>query len=334
MYSTTVYLYQQKHQVILIDTSGVGEAFTRRYAPVYSKKLTINKGVDNVILFEFVNQDQKPVNVSGSSFVFRVLDQQGTDVLYTKDMEVLNAQYGRVKVVINREDFVSIEAQPAGWSIVRKSGVLEEPVMVDDYAAARGMVDIVDSVYPQFESSQNMTIPTNLQPSAGNPNRNHTSEVYTAGSELVTFQLDFDNFTGNIIAQGSDSYLGPWYNIGNQRTYVSRYERDHFNVEGRHNWLRFEYNQWGTGAAANITVGETGGQVTSINLTGTGNNWYGVTTPRVTIQGVGTGATANATAANASVTSITLDTGGEGYVPSMQPNVVIDQGAITHITYR
>ena len=334
MYSTTVYLYQQKHQVILIDTSGVGDAFTRRYAPVYSKKLTINKGVDNVILFEFVNQDQKPVNVSGSSFVFRVLNQEGTEVLYTKDMDILNAQYGRVKVVVNREDFVTIESQPGGWSIMRSSGVLEEPVMVDDYAAARGMVDIVDSVYPEFESSPTMTIPTQLNPSASNPNRNHTSEVYTAGRDLVTFQMDFDNFTGNVIAQGSDSYLGPWYNIGDQRTYVSRSNRDHFNVEGRHNWLRFEVNQWGTAAAANVTVGQTGGQVTNINLTGPGNNWYGVETPRVTIVGVGTGATATATAANATVTSITLESGGEGYVPSLQPQVVIDDGQITHIKYR
>lgn len=332
MYSTTAYLYQQKHQVIMIDTSG--EYFDRRYAPVYSKKLSINKAVDNVILFQFVNQDQKPVNVTGSSFVFRVISQDGLETLYTKDMDILNAQYGRAKVVIPREDFLTIEAQPAGWSIERNSGVLMEPIFVDDYASARGMVDIVDSVRPEYQDSGIMTIPTHIQPSPSNPNRIHTSEVYRQGHTLTTFQMDFDNFTGNIIPQGSDSYLGPWYNISDQRTYTSRYERDHFNVQGNHGWIRFEINQWGTSASANITVGQTGGQVTNINLTGGGNGWYGVETPRVTVVGVGTGATANATAANAVVNSVTLDSGGEGYVPSLQPQVIIDDGAITRIVYR
>jgi hypothetical protein len=71
MYSTTAYLYQQIIRVLLIDTSG--GYFTARYDPVYAKTLTVNKGVDNVLLFEFINQDQKPVNITGSTFRFRLL---------------------------------------------------------------------------------------------------------------------------------------------------------------------------------------------------------------------------------------------------------------------
>ena len=78
MYSTTAYLYQQKTKVLLIDTGG--DYFTMRYDPVYAKKLTINKGVDNVILFEFINQDEKPVNITGSTFTFRVIDQEGREL--------------------------------------------------------------------------------------------------------------------------------------------------------------------------------------------------------------------------------------------------------------
>ena len=76
MYSTTVYLYQQKTRVVMLDSSG--QYFTLRYEPVYAKRLTINKGVDNVLLFEFVNQEEKPVNITGSSFMFRVVDTTGT----------------------------------------------------------------------------------------------------------------------------------------------------------------------------------------------------------------------------------------------------------------
>ena len=95
MYSTTVYLYQQITKVLLIDTGG--DHFTYRYDPVYAKTLTVNKGVDNVLLFEFINQDQKPVNITGSTFVFRLIDQSGGRLLLVKDMETLSASTGRVK---------------------------------------------------------------------------------------------------------------------------------------------------------------------------------------------------------------------------------------------
>ena len=87
MYSTTVYLYQQIQKVLLVDTSGA--YFTARYNPVYAKQLTINKGVDNVLLFEFINQEQKPVNVTGSTFIFRLLSQDGSQILVSKEMVAL-----------------------------------------------------------------------------------------------------------------------------------------------------------------------------------------------------------------------------------------------------
>jgi hypothetical protein len=96
MYSTTVYLYQQKQQVLLPDTSGA--YFQRRWQPVYAKKLKVNLGVDNVILFEFINQDQKPVNISGSTITFRMISTDGNELLVAKDLNVLSATHGRAKL--------------------------------------------------------------------------------------------------------------------------------------------------------------------------------------------------------------------------------------------
>ena len=55
MYSTPAYLYQQIQQVLLVDVSGA--YFNARWNPVYAKSLKLNLGVDNVILFQFLNQD-------------------------------------------------------------------------------------------------------------------------------------------------------------------------------------------------------------------------------------------------------------------------------------
>ena len=86
----------------MIDTSGA--YFTMRYDPVYAKRLTINKGVDNVILFEFINQDQKPVNITGSTLTFRLVSQDGLKLLLEEPMVILNGPTGRAKVTIPQQD--------------------------------------------------------------------------------------------------------------------------------------------------------------------------------------------------------------------------------------
>ena len=124
MYSTQVYLYQQRTQVLLMDSSG--QYFTARFSPVYAKRLTINLGVDNVLLFSFVNQDQKPVNVTGCTFTFRLTDTQGTNLLLQEPMTILNAPTGQVKVFIPAADTLELIAQPASYSIAVQSGNLTQ----------------------------------------------------------------------------------------------------------------------------------------------------------------------------------------------------------------
>lgn len=332
MYSTTVYLYQQKQQVLLPDTSGA--YFQRRWQPVYAKKLKVNRGVDNVILFEFINQDQKPVNITGSTITYRMMSTNGDELLIQKDLEHLSSAFGRAKVTLTSEELDVIEEQTATYSLERASGNLYEAVFTDAYSAGRGQVEIVDSVYPDFVESKILELPEPMIKRAdSNPDRNFTSMAYTANNTLTTFQLDFDNFTGNIIAQGSDNQIGPnWYNIGSQISYNNQNSRTYINVDGRHNWMRFEINQYGLGGNAVAEV--SNGAVTSLSLNSStiGSQWYGPGSPRVVIDGLGTGATGSATVSGGAITSITLTTGGQGYIEA--PAVTLDNGEITQILYR
>jgi hypothetical protein len=247
MYSTTAYLYQQIQPVLLIDISGVGATFDRRWQPVYAKSLKLNLGVDNVILFQFQNQDQKPVNITGSTFTFRVISQDGQNLLYAKELVVLNAATGRAKVTIPSSDNVYFQPQPASWSLEVSSGVLEQAVLTDDYSGARGDIDIVDSVFPAFVASQVLTIPSQAPAN----NVYYSSTVTTDGFNLTTFQLDSATLTGNLAVQGSSdatAYTVEWYNVqfedlktGNTVSnvqFTNSSERLGFNVEGYHPYLR------------------------------------------------------------------------------------------------
>jgi len=247
MYATTVYLYQQTQTVLLIDISGA--YFNARWQPVYAKSLKLNLGVDNVILFQFQNQDQKPVNISGATFTFRVISQNGENLLFAKELVSLSNALGRAKVTITAAETLHFQAQPASWSIEVSSGVLDQAVLTDDYSGARGDIDIVDSVFPAFVASQVLTIPDQ----APQGNVYYTSTLTTDGSRLTTFQLDTANFTGNLQVQGSSDAVAQtveWYDInfedlatGNtvsNLSFSTSTERLGINVEGYHPYIRLE----------------------------------------------------------------------------------------------
>jgi hypothetical protein len=251
MYSTTAYLYQQIQPVLLIDISGVGPVFDRRWKPVYAKSLKLNLGVDNVILFQFQNQDQKPVNISGATFTFRIISQNGENLLYAKELEILAAATGRAKVLIPAADTLNFQEQPASWSLEISSGVLDQAVFTDDYAGARGDIDIVDSVFPAFVPSQLLTIPDQAPDSS----IYYTSTLTTAGNRLTTFQIDPVAFTGSLRVQGSSDAVAQtveWYdvsfeNLENGTTvdslhFVEATERRAINVSGFHPYIRLEFD--------------------------------------------------------------------------------------------
>lgn len=207
MYATNVYLSPQLHTVLVVDTTGPN--FDRRWEPVYAKNLKLNLGVDNVILFQFVNQDQKPVNISGATFTFRIIDQSGEQLILAQDLVTLSASTGRARVTVTAEQTLGMIAQTACYSLEVSSGVLSQAVFVDDYAGARGVIDIMDSVYPKFRASDSVTIPDQAPDSAPT----YSSVITTLGSSRQTFQIDPDGFTGTITVQGASDSADQWYDI-------------------------------------------------------------------------------------------------------------------------
>lgn len=356
MYSTTLYLYQQIVRVLLIDTGG--GYFTARYDPVYAKTLTINKGVDNVLLFEFINQDQKPVNITGSAFKFRLISQEGNELLIEKDMEILSPTTGRAKVVLTINDTINFVAQPASYSIQRTQGNYVQAVFVDDNAGARGNADIVDSVQPDFEDSVNLTIPTIYGPNSWPDNPpsgwpdwaltpqpiNYTqqteyfsSHIPTNGRQLTTIKMDLEHFTGTIKAQAAQDYLAPWYDVTESTQYLNATETVYLNVVGFHPLIRLALNQ-SQGQGATASAQTANGVVTGVTVTNPGQNY--IAPPNVLIIGNGAGARAVASiGVDGQVGNITVTDGGSGYLPmnfggSMMANVVINNGTITNLMYR
>ena len=356
MYSTTVYLYQQITRVLLVDTSG--GYFTARYDPVYAKTLTVNKGVDNVLLFEFINQDQKPVNITGSTFVFRLIDQAGGQLLLAKDMETLSASTGRVKVVLNSSDTINIQAQPASYSIQRAAGDYVQAAYTGADSSARADCNIVDSVFPSFVPSADCTIPdlygknqyvgaapTAFPDWALNPqpiNSIQATEFYSSNidtnqTSFTTIKFDLVHYTGTIKVQAAENYEAVWTNVSEARQYLDATVSDYFNIVGFHPLLRLAMNN-SVGYGASGTANVVDGVVTGISLTNLGQ--YYVAAPYVQILGNGAGAEAVATVnPGGTVSSINVTNGGSGYLPlqfqgSLAATVIFSNGLIQNVQYR
>jgi len=346
MYSTQVYLYQQLTRVLSMDIDD-GETFIYRYDPVYAKVLTINKGVDNVLLFEFINQEEKPVNITGSTFMFRAISTAGDELLLEKPMVILNGASGRAKVQFSGSELLEVLAQPASYSIQRTQpgGGYSDAVFVDAQAGARAPLNIVDSVLPQHIPSAPLTIPT-LKMSAeasldgtswgsyspgtywsGNPNGGNywnsfiDTEFYSSFIEpqnsVTTVQMTLDGYTGTIKAQAAENYQSEWYNVTDSITYYNYTGTIHHTVLGWYPIVRMCFNnsifavpdQPGTPALAYAVT--EGGVVTSINILNGGTGY--LAPPKINIIGEGSGAKAVATVSGGVVTGIEVTHGGSGY---------------------
>jgi hypothetical protein len=349
MYSTQVYLYQQLTRVLLMDTGG-GETFIYRYDPVYAKRLTINKGVDNVILFEFVNQEQKPVNITGSGFVFRVINTESNELLLQKPMTILNGATGRAKVEFDGSELLDVLAQPASYSIQRTQpgGGYSDAVFVDAQAGARAPVDIVDSVLPQYVPSAPLTIPNtelsnqfsyegvgleNYAASPywqGNPNGSNNwnswvnpqfySSFIEPRSSVTTVQMDLVGYTGTIKAQAADNYQSVFYNISESELYLDQTRTIHWNIVGWYPIVRLAFDSslfavpfYPAQTPATATAIVENGVVTSVQMQNNGSGY--AAPPKVNIVGNGAGARARAiwSPETGAVIGIEILDGGSGY---------------------
>lgn len=252
MYATSVFVYTQRQTVVLL----IGNS-PRKYMPVYAKPLTLNKGVDNKIQFQFLNQEQKPVDITGKSITCRILNYNGTEVLVRKALDLDFALTGIASLNLNAADIEDIDAQKAYYSLEIPVGEFDYPVFVDANAGARGDMNIVNSVLPSFVPSQVVTIPTgqpfpNISNSSGNTNRVYdTSIINTQSNPVLTIQTHYDEYYGNVAILGSSIVDGDFYIIEEDNELADVTETRGYTIHGYHPFVKVEFTS-NSGAVTNI----------------------------------------------------------------------------------
>ena len=251
-YTTSVYTYTVRQVVVVLSGTS-----PRKYMPVYSKPLTFNKGVDNQLQFQFLNQEQKPVDLSSiavnnQTISFRAINSDGTEVLLRKALTPVLDVNGIFVLNTTAAEIEHINAQKAYYSLEWPSGNLNLPVFVDSHAGARGDLNIVDSVLPSFVASQNVTIPSDQTFPANTANANseavtyYSSIINTQDSPVLTTSVDYANYVGNVTLQGStlvdnDFYDINQYRYGNAANGHSQSGTIGYTIKGYHPFIKIKF---------------------------------------------------------------------------------------------
>lgn len=257
MYSTSVFYYFQRQIVVLL--SGFS---ARKYMPVYAKPLTLHKGVDNQIQFQFLNQEQKPVDITGKEITCRIISNNGNEVLLRKALTLQLAANGIAALFVNAAEIEDIDPQKAYYSLEIPVGNFDYPVFVDQNAGARGDMNIVNSVLPNFVPSESVTIPTgqpfpNLDSNNSisnvlpNANTYYSSVINTNDNPILTIQATYTEFNGDVTIEGTTTQqLTDWYPI-TTAAYSNNTETHGYTIRGYHPFVRMVFTS-NTGAVTNI----------------------------------------------------------------------------------
>jgi hypothetical protein len=253
-YSTQVFIYTQRQIVVLLSGNS-----PRSYMPQYAKPLTLNKGVDNQIQFQFLNQEQKPVDITGITITFRLISYDGTQVLINKALDPMLPATGIAVLNVSSADLAPVDPQKAHYSLEIPVGDFDFPVFVDQNAGARGDMNVVDSVLPSFVPSSTVSIPTgqafpNLAAVSeyGLANYTYTTSVIeTDNSPILTIQATYDQYYGNVVIEGSTQVDTEWYPISTYTDLADISDTIGYIIQGYHPFVRMSFNS-NSGAVFNI----------------------------------------------------------------------------------
>lgn len=256
-YSTAVFVFTQRQIVVLLSGNS-----PRSFMPVYAKTLMLHKGVDNKLQFQFLNQEQKPVDITGKEITCRIINYDGTEVLIKKSLNLELPLTGIAYLQLNAAEIENIPAQMCHYSLEIPVGSFDYPVFVDPASGARGQINIVDSVLPSFVPSEEVTIPTG-QPfpnlTANNsvanalPNANtyYTSIINTNANPVLTLQARYTEFNGDVTILGTvEPQGGDWYPITTE-TYSNVTDTFGYTIHGFHPYVKMQFTS-NTGAVTNI----------------------------------------------------------------------------------
>lgn len=258
MLKLPIYIYETGY-TLFSDLDG---AVKQGYTPMYQKDIQVVKGVTNTIKFTVKNQDQKPLDISGETFTFNLINKETGAVYLQKPCTTVDdgstvATKGVATLTLTESDTADLVSKFYKFSVSRTiGGTGNHATYANTYYEVAGTMEIVDQVYASFTNSVELPNTDFVRPLTSNfyaPNGQITeyiSSLYDAQPEykrngaLHTITHYSSNYTGTLTVQATlDSQVSAdtsWVNL----TTINLTSNDtigYTNISGVYNYLRLKH---------------------------------------------------------------------------------------------
>lgn len=265
----SVYLYPNRIDVYTNVDVWVHE----RYRTVYQRNLKVYRGVDNRIEFRVKSSDQKPVNITNKTVVFRLISRETQELLIKKDCDSLDPATGKIFLSLTQVELLGIEAGSYQYALsyeVRQVNgdfhtVIESrPIYTDSQYGVNAVLEVHPGIDGEVQPSKVTTEFKHYNVYDAISESYLISGVIPSWAQMVTFdtahtfQLFFTSFSGRVTLQAS------FDNGGDPQTWIDIATYDYVEVTseyitaiGRYSWFRFKIVPSDTELFGNFEVNQT-----------------------------------------------------------------------------
>ena len=128
MITVKAYLYSIIAEVQVYDP----RIFTTRNRVVYSRPIKVYQGIDNPVQVIVKNQDQKSVNLTGTSLQAQIQDPTNQQTINSYAVTFANIQLGQGNFVLDRATIDSLENRFYKLTFSANTAGTVTPVYIDD----------------------------------------------------------------------------------------------------------------------------------------------------------------------------------------------------------
>ena len=152
MQTIVSYYYDNTIQVQLdISESGLDINTNQRNRVVYTRTIQMYKNINNVLKFQFLNSEQKPINLGNRSATFNVVDDYvyaNANVVLSSNITIYNSSQGLGYTIVSGNDLVQLDRENYTYNVKIDSIYGNVVTYVDDNYNAVGQIFLSNSAYP------------------------------------------------------------------------------------------------------------------------------------------------------------------------------------------
>lgn len=198
--SASIYQLNQK-----IGLTSLQDGVPNFNMPMNGSEFRLYRGVQCEVEFTVRNVDRKPINLQGKTLTASLIDESNGETLLMRDLEIVNAQKGKAKLVISPVDTVDWQLGVHNYSIlITNEDGSQSLLFMDENYKAVGHFQLGDAALPHVLESKEVTTFTPVS-------RHYNEGTYYVSSTLEGSSMAAYINTVHTLAVYAENFTGKFW---------------------------------------------------------------------------------------------------------------------------